>query len=583
MKLKKLMHLFMVLFFAFGATNISYSQTKGLSTSIGKDDNLEKQTRPDVSINSLIEADKMPAGNTVDGKYYYLGPGDVISLQVVPILPYEYPIMVSPDMTIFLPRGGELSVRNMTLNTLRDTLTKIFAERNSNATVFVALKRARLCIVTISGNVLFPGTYSLPSSYRVSTAIKFANQMSSEKAISEEEKMSLQKMQGTNRDKNKNYSESGVARENLYANRNVILLRKSGISQDVDIEKANATGDLSRDPFIREGDEIVVPFEPFQYSKVSVSGSVLRPAVVPYKEGDKLSDLLKFGYATSENADLSNVRLVQSGLANTNIRIDKDLNLLSEDIVLQPGAALIIGRKQEKEYENISVVSVRGQVVSPGTYTIEEGKTRLKDVIEITGGFTPKAYLPLAFITRRSEKTDAFIDYRRDYFTTFQYSDLTLEDTSRFTIDMLLKKPIVSCDFVKAFKENSDLDNVILRDGDVIIVPDNPGYVYVYGQVNHPGYVEFREGQTMSWYIEKAGGYAKGAVKDRARIIRGKSKVWTEGDEETIVFAGDEVYVPRPPDIPQSLEWQKYGTIAALLSTTAVLINIIYSIVKDSK
>ncbi len=237
----------------------------------------------------------------------------------------------------------------------------------------------------------------------------------------------------------------------------------------------------------------------------------------------------------------------------------------------------------ELEYENLSVVSIRGQVKNPGIYPITYGTTRLKDVVSDAGGFTSKAYLPLAYIIRRQDKIDAYVDHRREYYTAFQYSDLTIEDTSRFSIDMMLKKPIVSCDFAKAFFENSEIDNVLLRDGDVIVVPDNPGYVYVYGQVNHPGYVEFREGQNMEWYIEKAGGYAKGATKNRARIIRGKSRVWTEGDSETFVLAGDEVYVPRPPDIPQGLEWQKYGTIASLVSVTFAVIGTIFNIYLLSK
>lgn len=577
MSLKKII-LFVGLFavlFAYAAQTSFSQAVKGPSTSIDTEDLLKQ--KPDINFNSLIEQDKMPVGNTVDPKFYYLGPGDVVSLQVMPLMPYEYPIMVSPDMTLLLPRGGEINVNYMTLTALKDSLQVIFRERNKIAEVSLTLKKARLCIVTINGNVLFPGTYSLPSSYRVSTAIKFANQVSSEKALSEEDRLSIQKMQGTHRERSKNFSESGVSHENFYANRNIILLRKTAGSQNVDVEKANATSDFSFDPFIKEGDEIFVPFEPYQYSKISISGAVQRPAVVPYKNGDKLSELVKFGYGVTENVDFDNIRLFETGKAPIKIQVDSELNLLSADREISPGSALIFGQKSESEYENQSVVSVRGQVNSPGIYPIITGKTRLKDIIEYAGGFTIRAYLPLAYIIRRQEQADAFVDYRRDYFATFQYSDLILEDTSRFTIDMMLKKPIVSSDFVKAFAGNSETDNVVLRDGDVIIVPDNPGYVYVYGQVNHPGYVEFREGKNMQWYIEKAGGYAQGAAKKRARIIRGKSRVWTEGDETVVVLAGDEVYVPRPPDVPQTLEWQKYATIATLVSVGFAVINTIFN------
>jgi hypothetical protein len=79
--------------------------------------------------------------------------------------------------------------------------------------------------------------------------------------------MSIQKLQSRTRERTKSYSESGIASENLYSMRNITLLRKFKTSQNVDIERAIATGDLRYDPFIAEGDEIFVPFEPNQYQK----------------------------------------------------------------------------------------------------------------------------------------------------------------------------------------------------------------------------------------------------------------------------------------------------------------------------
>ncbi len=312
MSKRKLFATFVLIIFVVGA-NLAISQVKGLSnSSLEREEFFKLQTKPDVSSSSMLEQDKMPVGNDVDTKYYYLGPGDILSLQILPILPIETPIAVSPDMTILLPRGGELSVRNMTLAQLKDTISYIFKQRSAESSVHITLKKGRLCIVTINGNVMFPGTYSLPSSYKVSTAIKFANQVPTDKALSDEDKLSIQKLQGTVRERSKNFSESGVSVQNFYSNRNITLLRSKFGSQNVDIEKANATGDYSYDPFVKEGDEIFVPFEPYNYPKVTVSGAIRRPAVVPYKRGDKLSELVKFGYGLTEDADIKNIKLYQS-------------------------------------------------------------------------------------------------------------------------------------------------------------------------------------------------------------------------------------------------------------------------------
>jgi protein involved in polysaccharide export with SLBB domain len=224
-------------------------------------------------------------------------------------------------------------------------------------------------------------------------------------------------------------------------------------------------------------------------------------------------------------------------------------------------------------------VSVKGNVNKPGSYPIEIGKTRIMEVLENAGGLNSDAYLPLANIVR-SEMADlsaynAYYEISR----LFQYSDLILEDTIRYMIDINYRKPIVSCDFVKLYNDTGTTDNVLLEDGDLINIPSNPRKVYVFGQVNQPGYVEFSLGQNMEWYISHAGGYAQNAEEERARIIRGKTFVWEEGEDNVPVYAGDLIYVPRPPDIPKAVEMQNYSILASVLLATVSIVSIILNIV----
>ena len=97
--------------------------------------------------------------------------------------------------------------------------------------------------------------------------------------------------------------------------------------------------------------------------------------------------------------------------------------------------------------------------------------------------------------------------------------------------------------------------------GDIIEVPSNPKSVFVWGQVNQPGYIPFNENANMDWYINSAGGPAQGAHAGRLRIIRGKNKVWVKGKNDVPVYAGDEIYVPKPPDNPPGLDIQEWAVI----------------------
>lgn len=523
-----------------------------------------------------MQSETMPIGNMIDPNYYYIGPDDIISIQVLPSMPSPKIMYVSPDGSVLIPRLGVLNLKGMTLAQAKDTITKVIVKNNPNAQVFITLRNTRRCLVNIKGNVFSPTIYTLPAAYQVSTAISFANRFSTKESnMSMVNMESVLKIREKKKDQEKLFSKSGIAVESEYWRRNVQLLRNDGSSQIIDLEKAVINNDPSLDPYIREGDVIIVPFESEVYSVISISGSITRPAILPFKKGDKASELFKYGYGFTDDADLDNIILF---LPNSGKKIKlKIVNnaIIGEDFDLEPGSKLIVGSKQEYSQSKFGTVSVQGYVNKPGSYLIELNKTKVTEIIEQAGGFTPEAYLPLARIYRRQEINSTLIDPRKDIFETMQYSDLKADDTTRFFIDIQYKKPIVATDFEQLYGNKSEKDNVLLQDGDIISIPSSPGYVEVMGQVKNPGIVEFAEGKNMLWYINRAGGFAEGSEDFRARVIRGRTNAWIEGDENTIVNAGDRIYIPRVPDEPTTIKLQRYTVYASIIATVAGLLNLL--------
>ncbi|HCN04506.1 MAG TPA: hypothetical protein DIS79_02715, partial [Bacteroidetes bacterium] len=193
---------------------------------------------------------------------------------------------------------------------------------------------------------------------------------------------------------------------------------------------------------------------------------------------------------------------------------------------------------------------------------------------------TEDASLALAYIIRKENLPVNNRDVRDEAMRRFLYSDLTIDDTLRFQLDQQYRIPYVSSDFRKAFANPSSYDNVVLQPGDLVIVPRRPDRVMVYGQVEQPGYVAYEPGKTLEWYLERAGGPAKGAKTGRARIIKGKNRVWVD-DDEHIVEAGDEVYIPRSPDVSAGTEIQNYAVIAGIVSSVTALIGLFYTILRQ--
>jgi protein involved in polysaccharide export with SLBB domain len=532
--------------------------TKGLSTEITKG------------------SQSIPQGNFVDPDFYIIGPGDILSLTVLPLVPYPMTLTVSPSRTLTIPRFGEISLKNKSLKQAQDTLQYFFSQKNKEIKISLELQQPRLCLVTVRGNVIFPNVYTIPASFQISSAINYANKVNSEGLPAEQYK-AISRFNEQVREREKLFGESKYYPVSNYYSRNVIVLHNDGSSQDIDIEKSKAFNNSRYNPYVREGDEIIVPFEFDNYPTIQVAGEVNRPITVPYKTGDVASLLLKLGYGLTTKADINNI-VLYNGDQKINIVSDTAGNLKQTDFPINPGSILVVGAKEIPVKPRIATVSVNGEVKKPGVYVIENEKTRLRDLVEMAGGFSDKAHLPLANIYRYNRNAEYKMDVKKEFNESFQYSNLTLEDTTRFMIDMQYSKDFVSCDFDKLFRENDNKYNVVLKGGDIINIPEQPHQVYVYGQVKNPGYIEFVPGKTLEYYVEKAGGYADGAEKERSRIIRGRNLIWDKPGKEVYVNAGDQVYIPRQPDIPAWPEIQKYGTYAALVGAAATLINILYGI-----
>lgn len=551
------------------------AQTPGLS--LGKDSEtlLEQSLKAQTSsLSSEQLRASYPVDNVVVAEHYYLGPGDVLLLQRLDAMsaPGE-PLIVTPENTLILPRYGEINLRNKTLAQVRQEIRDSVTRRIPNSRVFVTLQKPRTVYVTIRGAVKKPGLYAFPASMTVSTAVRIADgklvNMAQENILQGTVLPTPEQVEAAA------FSSLDNQYVGLFSERNIHVQHRDGSADIADGVRAQVMGDPASDKLLREGDEIYVPRSGTQSPLISISGAVRRSVVMPYRPGDRTSFLLRLAYGLADNADSSRVVLIDRAGNRTPIDVVAAMNG-SIDRELLPGSTIIVEEKQQTENTQ-ATVAVTGQVLSPGSYAITPGTTRLRDIIGQAGGFTSRASLSMAYVLRH-QPIDNPGERTLDYYLNIQKTSLTVLDTMRYRLDMQLRRPLVSTDFVAAFERNSTTDNIVLQNGDVIVVPESPRSVFVFGQVAKPGYVDFEPGKTMEWYIERAGGYAGDADEDRARIIKARTKLWIESDEYVFVEAGDEIYVPRPLELPPGIAEQRYSTIAAFGSIVVGLAGILANV-----
>lgn len=559
----------------FSMFSLAFSQITGLPT-LEEGLKLKDEASYKFQQQTIQQFNKFPVSNFVDEKYYFIGSNDALSVLNIPSSMNPEILIVSPEGKIIIPRVGLVDLQGFSLAEAKVEIEKAIKKINPNANVSVSLFSPRTVLVKINGNVRNTGVYSLPANFRISDAIAVANQENPEMNSLQLQPGYKLYFESARNERAKSFAGKGLPSDKFYVSRNITVFNPQFGFKRVDLEKRGLPNSFEYDPYIREGDEIFVPFEPEYFEYVSIAGAVARPGKFAFHKGDRASDLLKFGIGLKNNADLSNVVLVNDGL-NIKLSIDSNLNIIGEDIELKPFASIIVGEAAEQISNGVGLVKIYGCVNKPGIYKIEEGKTRVLDVLKEAGGITIEANLSLAYILRDFPQAEIWDDPFAQYAKYLKSSNLKMEDSTRFKIDVNYKLNYVACDFVRLLQSNSSNDNVLLQDGDLIVIPKAKKRVYVWGQVKNPGYIDFSEGKNYNYYLDKAGGLLATAKSSRIRIVRGVQKIWLEPDNLTILD-GDEIYVPREPDLPPGFEFQYYSLIATgiatLISLTYLIINL---------
>jgi polysaccharide export outer membrane protein len=489
-----------------------------------------------------------PVDDVIRADQYRVGPGDVL-VYVAPDM-HEQSMMITPENTLILPRFGEINVFGKTLSQVKQDVQRLVSARIPGAKVFIILQKPRTVYVNVRGNVPRQGAYTVSASMRVSTFVELIKNgtVSVQNATP-----SRTPQQGKQTEQQMMSASTGyyVA---PYSIRNVSLFRRDGSTETIDAI-ASSLGIKGSDQLVREGDEIYVPFETDNFAQVSVGGKVRRPAILPFRKGDKLSFLWKAGYGFAEDADTTQIsvyfpqdpkpqRIAISALKS---------GAMDREIV---SGTRIVAEPRITAGEEVITLSVTGQVHSPGTLSLPKSMARLKQALESAGGMLPDAYAPLAYIVRK-DMLNKNVSSEYETAQSMLSSDLTAFDTARYKMDILLRRPIVSCNIDGALRDSVGKDNIELQNGDMIVIPTDPKNVYVFGGVNKPGFVTFEKGRDLAWYVEQAGGYSGFSEKERTRIIKGSLRNWVDPTHSPTIESGDQIFIPRQPDYPPTLALQR--------------------------
>ena len=301
---------------------------------------------------------------------------------------------------------------------------------------------------------------------------------------------------------------------------------------------------------------------------LAIHGEVMYPGIYKYADNETLEDLVLQAGGLKETASIMKVdvsrRIVNPYQTTSSDTIAHTFSFALKDgfvIDGEPGFVLkpydeVYVRKSPGFYKQQNVV-VEGEVMFAGTYTLTKKNERLSEVIKKAGGLSNLAYPQGARLERKlteqeRKRVEEVVRMQQEQKETAlieqaMKSGRSLSDMKQQTADSY-KFQIpdyypVGIELGKALdRPGSDYD-IVLREGDKLTVPVYNGTVKINGEVMYPNTVAFKEGKSVKYYINQAGGYSTKAKKSRTYIIYMNGDVAKAG-KGTKVMPGCEIVVP---------------------------------------
>ena len=479
--------------------------------------------------------DDVVLGGPVDPREYVVGPGDVFTVSVgggsVSSPPRQTETTVTAEGLLVVPEAGTFDAAGRTLAAVTAEARTALRRRYSNVPTDVALSVPRRFAVYVSGAVPLPGRQVVTALGRVEDAIA-------------ETTGDLNPLELTDYETPPRFEV-----ERRVALRNVRVTGRDGSERRVDLYRYYTTGDLDYNPRLSDGDAVFVPtFDPVREG-VAVSGDVERPGYYDWRADDSAAALVAVAGGPGLSASGTTVRRTRTRDGRTE-SVEVPLNQAGTLDLLPRDQVSVVADAPDAGY-----ASAVGAVRFPGAYPIVSGETSLSDLVDAAGGLTAEALLRGAYLERTARPTpQAALDplaiptdrprtvaaFDSSVTALGQLSDLGLVGR-RYYIQEYISTARLSVDVEGALRGGGD---VVLRDGDRLVVPRDLGAVRVSGQVSDPGYVPFEPGLTAGDYVDRAGG--PGPVATTVYTVDARTGRFTAG-RQTPVREGDGVFVDRPP------------------------------------
>lgn len=313
---------------------------------------------------------------------------------------------------------------------------------------------------------------------------------------------------------------------------------------------------------------------------MTIHGEVRYPGVYPFARNTTIEDLILQAGGLTEAASNARIdvarRIRNMGAVTSDKIVSRTFTFSLREGLLVGGDSLFslepfdeVYVRRSPSYHVQQNVTIEGEVVFTGNYVLTQKTDRLSDLIQRAGGFTQDAYIPGARLERKM--TEEELTRRAATLKLTQGSD-------SINVDLLDLSTTysVGIELEKAMANPGGEADILLREGDRLLIPGVQTTVKINGAVMFPNSVAWKENAKLKYYINMAGGYAERAKRRSAIIVNINGTVAKAGDVKKIM-PGSEIIVPLKEE-KRRMTAAEIGVIGTSTASLATMIATIVSL-----
>ena len=332
---------------------------------------------------------------------------------------------------------------------------------------------------------------------------------------------------------------------------------------------------------------------------IAIHGEVQYPGTYKYAENETLEDFVLQAGGLKETASMHNV-LISRRVSNPHALTTDSLLAQTFKFSLKDGF-VIDGQqafrlmpfdevyvRKSPGYTKQQNVTIEGEIMFAGDYTLTKKNERLSDLFRRAGGGTDLAYIEGARLERKvNEAERARLEEiakmrKEEKERLMQETAINNQRSVGEMVQVVNMEEVteipdtypVGIELDKALSNPGSDDDIVLREGDRIIIPTYNGTVKIDGEVMYPNTVAFKDGKSAKYYINQAGGYNRYAKKNMAYVIYMNGTVAKVSDGAKI-RPGCEIVVPQKAMNRKAglSEYLAIGSTAAAIATMGATIG----------